>query len=275
MNRISHHPWRGAAFTLAVRGVCALAGSARVALIATRVRRSEKTTVLTRCFGYRVQSGPFAGMQLPMRSSWNGDGDLAPKLLGCYEEELHRPLEELVARKPVRILNIGCAEGYYAVGLARIVPDAKVFAYDIRIDAQTICRLAAETNGVGSRVTVGGPCTLDTLRTAIAREGRTLIVMDCEGAELALLDQTAVPELATCDILVECHDYVDRAITATLRRRFMTSHVVENIVEGARDPNKYALVRQWESLDRWLIVNEGRPEMMNWLLCRARNSIGD
>ncbi|MGO9601849.1 MAG: hypothetical protein ACLQAT_00325 [Candidatus Binataceae bacterium] len=200
---------------------------------------------------------------------------MAPKLLGCYEEELHRPLEELVARKPVRILNIGCAEGYYAVGLARIVPDAKVFAYDIRIDAQTICRLAAETNGVGSRVTVGGPCTLDTLRTAIAREGRTLIVMDCEGAELALLDQTAVPELATCDILVECHDYVDRAITATLRRRFMTSHVVENIVEGARDPNKYALVRQWESLDRWLIVNEGRPEMMNWLLCRARNSIGD
>ncbi|MGO9452549.1 MAG: hypothetical protein ACLQDV_16145 [Candidatus Binataceae bacterium] len=200
---------------------------------------------------------------------------MAPKLLGCYEEELHRPLKELVARRPVKILNIGCAEGYYAVGLARLVPGAEVLAYDICTKAQAICRLTAEANGVNSRVRVIGECTPAALRTAIAKEGRTLIVMDCEGAELALLDPAAVPELASCDILAECHDFLDRAITATLHQRFMTSHVVENIVEGARDPNKYALVRQWPALDRWLVVNEGRPEMMNWLVCRARISIGD
>jgi SAM-dependent methyltransferase len=250
--------------------VCILAGSRRVAAAAIQVRRRERTAALTGSFGYRVQSGPFVGMQLPTEAAWNRDGDLAPKLLGCYEEELHRPLAELVARKPVRILNIGCAEGYYAVGLARLAPYATVFAYDINEDAQAICRLAAVANGVGSRLIVGGECTPEGLRTQIARDGRTLIVMDCEGAELTLLDPKTVPELATCDILVECHDFLDRAITHTLRERLTLSHVVEDIVEGARDPNKNALVRQWDSLDRWLIVNEGRPEMMNWLLCRAR-----
>jgi protein-L-isoaspartate O-methyltransferase len=69
-------------------------------------------------------------MQLPRRTSW-GDGYRAAKLLGAYEHSLHDVLLKPVSRQPDPIINVGCAEGYYAVGLARLLPDATVYAFDI------------------------------------------------------------------------------------------------------------------------------------------------
>jgi hypothetical protein len=43
---------------------------------------------------------------------------------GCYEHELHGEIEQLVTRGFDAVLNIGCGEGYYAIGLARRMPTA-------------------------------------------------------------------------------------------------------------------------------------------------------
>ncbi len=67
-----------------------------------------------------VQSGPFAGMKLSQNEVWK-DGNLGTKLLGCYEKELHGFIEDEIKRlsnRPSRIVDIGCAEGFYSVGLA-------------------------------------------------------------------------------------------------------------------------------------------------------------
>ena len=57
------------------------------------------------------------------------DGDLPPKLLCCYEAELHPAIERAAARNPQLIVTIGCAEGYYAVGMARVLLAARVHAF--------------------------------------------------------------------------------------------------------------------------------------------------
>jgi hypothetical protein len=101
----------------------------------------------------------------------------------------------------------------------------------------------------------------------IGSPGRVLLFVDCEGAELALLNPAGLPELRTCDIVIECHDFIDRSITATLTQRFSNSHKVENIIEGPRDPNRFKCLRHLGSADRWLAMDEGRPETMNWLVC--------
>jgi protein-L-isoaspartate O-methyltransferase len=54
------------------------------------------------------------------------EGALAPRLIGTYEDELHPHLAEALAADPEVILDIGCAEGYYAAGLARLAPGAVV-----------------------------------------------------------------------------------------------------------------------------------------------------
>lgn len=215
-----------------------------------------------------VVSGPFENMKLPDQPSW-GDGDVVPKSLGCYEAELHDAVEAAIARSPDVVINVGCAEGYYAVGLARRLPRAIVHAFDIDASAQAVCGAAARDNGVGRRVVVGGECTPEALCDLAAAAERPLIVMDCEGAEMALLPEAAMPRLAHADILIECHDFIDRTITPTLTARLAATHAVELVLEGARNPAMFEFLQPLSTLDRWLAVCEYRPETMHWLVCWA------
>jgi hypothetical protein len=244
-------------------------GLSQIASLCSRVRRVEIAAWLAQQQGSKVSSGPFLGMELLEEVSW-ADGDLVPKLLGCYEEELHPAITNTVARNPAAVVNVGCAEGYYAVGFARLLPQARIISLDTDPKAQTICRRAAEVNAVGNRLRVGGPCRADGMRELVSESGPTLLFVDCEGAETQILDPLAVPELRRCDIIVECHDFLDRSITSTLSKRLSSTHHIENIIEGARNPNRFPLLRHLASADRWLAVNEDRPQMMNWLVCWAR-----
>src|SRR4051812_19305855 len=70
---------------------------------------------LVKHYGARVLQGPFAGMQYVTESYGS---QLVPKLLGSYENELHDLVEQIVAQRPKIVIDIGAAEGYYAVGLA-------------------------------------------------------------------------------------------------------------------------------------------------------------
>jgi len=54
-----------------------------------------------------------------------------PKLVGSYEAELHGVIEELIGRDYRTIIDIGSAEGYYVVGLARRCPAARIYAFDM------------------------------------------------------------------------------------------------------------------------------------------------
>src|SRR5436190_882004 len=66
----------------------------------------------------KVLGGIFKGLQYPRFES-SGSG-LVTKLLGSYENELHPFIQQLGANKYTEIIDIGCAEGYYAVGLAQM-----------------------------------------------------------------------------------------------------------------------------------------------------------
>ncbi|MGE0416920.1 MAG: hypothetical protein AB7O80_08945 [Acetobacteraceae bacterium] len=240
-----------------------------IAHTAAYARYQDLLTAFATEHGPVVQTGPFAGMTLPMEQSW-GHGDLLSKLIGCYEAELHRAIAEAVAWQPDTVVNIGAAEGYYAVGLARILPDIRCHAFDISESAQAICRTTALINGVADRVTVGGSCTPETLQAVCADAVRPLIVCDCEGAERELIDPSGVPALVRSTLLVECHDFLDPTITDTLVDRLSSTHELYLVSEGARDPNAVPFLRDRNSLERWIAVCEFRPSTMHWLYGRPQ-----
>jgi hypothetical protein len=234
--------------------------------IVVRLWRSDIATAVFRSNAGIVASGPFAGMTLlPVSPS----GGLTPMLLGCYEAELHPAIAKAVARNPKLVVNIGCGEGYYAIGMARLLPQARVYAFDNSPEAQDICKRAAIANHVGDRLVVSGKCEIDLMRPIIVKFERPLLVVDCEGAELELLDQMRLPELSNCDMLIECHEHIKPRITQTLKERFSESHDIEDVVEGPRDSNQFACLRNRSSFDRWLAISEARPITMNWLVCWA------
>jgi len=234
-----------------------------------RLRVRELTTEIARSTGLLVQSGPFRGMILPARASWV-DGDLTPKMLGCYEAELHAAVERAIARQPAVVVNVGCAEGFYAVGLARRLPHAQVWAFDTHDHARSVCAAAAAANGVGDRVGVGAACTPERLIELVPERGRALAILDCEGYEVDLITSAVARRIATCDLLIEAHDFIVAGATETLAQRLAATHAVERIVEQARDPNAFAALRDLSDVDRALAVCEFRPGIMTWLAAWSR-----
>ena len=145
-------------------------------------------------YGLVVQSGPFAGMSYISEAICSS---LVPKLLGSYESELHQVLNQILETDYQNVIDIGCAEGYYAVGLALRLPNARVYAMDVDSRARDLCITLAKANNVAERVVIEGACTHDRLNTLI--KGRTLIICDCEGCELQLLDPRLAPGLKNTD----------------------------------------------------------------------------
>jgi hypothetical protein len=222
-----------------------------------------------RRFGWRVAAGPFAGLKYSRLSL--GMSDLAPKILGCYELELHGAVEEVVARKPARLVNIGAAEGYYAVGLARLLPDIEVFAFESDGARRRLCTRIAALNGAGDRIELAGTCTLEAL--ARVHLERALVICDIEGGELALLDPKIVPGLVHSDLIVELHDGLDPRITPTLVERFTSSHTITVLKTEPRDAERIGVDLSFLSQsERTEALEESRRISQGWLVATARTA---
>ena len=111
------------------------------------------------------------------------DRHVTPKLMGTYEMELHFFLEEAIKAGPEQLINVGSAEGYYAVGLAWRPPDAAVFAFDADSWARERTAEMAQVNGC-TNLQTRGLCTEQWLVDNV--RDKTLVIMDCEGCESGL-----------------------------------------------------------------------------------------
>jgi hypothetical protein len=216
----------------------------------------------------RVCSGPFVGMNYVETSVGSA---YYPKILGTYELELHAAVERIQTFGVRHIINIGAAEGYYAVGLARRIPGAKVVAFEGEARGRALTATLAALNGVSDYVEPRGWCTRETLSGALAEFRDAAVVIDAEGAEKQLLDPAATPALRTCVILVEVHDFIHRGLGEVLRRRFERSHAVEEIWSRPRTIGDFPLPLS-RLAGRFLeealaaTMDEKRPEPMRWLL---------
>src|SRR3989338_6194952 len=121
----------------------------------------------------------------------SAEGCHIAKLLGCYEQPLLPHSEAAIRENYPLILNSGCAEGYYAVGMARRMADTQVLAFDLNPKAQQVCTDLAARNGVTGRVTVGA--LFRPADFAAYAGQKVLVLCDIEGGERDLLDPLAAP----------------------------------------------------------------------------------
>lgn len=220
---------------------------------------------LIRAQGLTVSHGPFTGMAYIRRIS--SGSQFIPKLLGSYECEIHQAIMDIISRKPKAIIDVGCAEGYYAVGFARSLPDTKIYAYDIDVKARQLCSELAQLNGVAERIIIRGECHRNDLRT-LPLEG-SVILSDCEGYELELLDPQEVPLLAKATLLVELHDFVKPGLAETVLSRFQESHAISLIPVQERNGSAYRILEGLKPSLKFLALNEGRqfdgqPTLQSW-----------
>jgi hypothetical protein len=216
-----------------------------------------------------VVGGLFKGMR------YHGEavcGAAVPKIMGVYESELAPCLSKLSAIPFQHIINVGAAEGYYAVGCAMLWRQASITAFETSEEGRRLFTRNVELNGLQSRVKIMGHCGEEQLRAATANGERSLIIMDVEGAEGRLLNPKNIPGLAGAHIIVEIHDFIDKELREIVSSQLKSTHVIEEVRTRRRtlwdfyEPHGF-----WRRL--WLLpylkqyANESRPGPMRWFSC--------
>ncbi len=215
-----------------------------------------------------IMQGPFAGMTYVAAAT---EGALAPRLLGVYESELHPHIEAFAAEGLDCVIDVGCAEGYYAVGLARRMPETEVHAFDIDPNARAACAELASRNGVADRIRIGGEFKPGDFQAFAGR--RVLVVVDTEGAEVDILQPDLAPALAEMSIIVETHDLYRAGAMKAMLDRFGGTHDIVRVDQTGKAFEMPAWLKELGHLDHLLAVWEWRQRPTPWLVMRPKSRL--
>ena len=174
-----------------------------------------------------VRHGPFAGLRYAEMTSIASS--LYPKLLGSYESELHPWIIEICEAGYTEITDVGCAEGFYAVGFALRVPKATVYAYDTYEGSRQLCAACAKLNRVAKRLKIRSLFTAEELGSIPIRH-RRLIVCDCDCGENDIFTEQTYRQFVDWDLLIETHDCYDITISTRLAELFRETHELRSIL---------------------------------------------
>lgn len=224
-------------------------------------RKSELTKIIFEKTGGEVYQGPFKGMKILPKWAW-GDGDTAGKLLGLYECELFEFIETEIAKDPDVIINVGCAEGFYGIGLGKRT-NSQIVLIDVSNDLLNIARENASVNGV-NKIQFTSESSIETLNRYLDKYRRPFIFMDCEGFEEELLWPDQMPALSRTSLIVESHDCFRPGITNRIIERFMGTHYIRFIQQGSKNPY-LPITYEFSDYDKVLLCCEGRPSTAGWL----------
>ncbi len=213
-----------------------------------------------------IKGGLFAGMKYPSFKAICSA--LIPKLSGTYENELNVIFQKLRVNKYDIIVDIGCAEGYYAVGLAMLFPNTPIYAFDTDIEARELCYDMALLNQVQDQVIINGECTIENLSILINGK-RCLIISDCEGYEEELFTADSKHIFINCDLIIELHPFKNKNIKEDVSRGFSSDHIIQFI--SSHDTGRKVSELPLEYLhfttqEKSWIVDEARPYTMDWLI---------
>lgn len=216
-----------------------------------------------------VQLGPFQGMKF--RSPKAKGSKIFPKLIGCYEESLHSAFYELIDNPYKKIIDIGCGDGYYAVGFPRMFRQARVYAYDLDPNAIRAAKHNAQLNGVQDQLELRNMrYDQENLREEDFSE-RTLLMYDAVGDELNLFNEHTVPLLQNVDLIIELHDFIDANTKSRILELFGDSHSISVYPQLSLSPIVQSfLMNDRETRQLLKLMDDGRPETMEWVLLKSR-----
>lgn len=220
----------------------------------------------------KVFEGPFQGMKY---CSSSVGSVYYPKILGQYEKELRGVVDAILAVKPDRLIDIGTAEGYYAVGFASRLPECHIVGFETSAEGRLLLDSMAQMNDVSSRLEMHGTCEPAELQRAMECDGKVVVICDVEGYERVLLDPSIVPSLSRSWVLVELHEFASPGVAELLSQRFRNTHRIDRIWQTNRTKADYPF-------DIWLTrflpdayasyrVQEFRPEKMSWFWMEPRH----
>ena len=218
-----------------------------------------------------IESGIFKGLKYTNYALCSA---LMPKILGSYESELAPALAAIFPTIDT-FLQVGCAEGYYVVGAARVFGVPLCMGVDIDASSGLALAELAQKNGVQRRVSFYQDLH-DALRFL---KGRQLVLLDVEGAEEKVLEllasvSSAGSETMEITLVIETDFHYDEEFDTPLRSN--SEHLIRAAkVHGfslqdriRQDPNNRFVpaTQDYSFIKRATLTDEGRRPGQEWLI---------
>ena len=219
----------------------------------------------------KVISGLYEGIHLNCKTN-NGSYDFSTKLLGIYEEQIQIALSKLKIENQLDyIVNFGTADGYHLIGLLK--KNLFKYGFSFEIDKKMNNNLLEniKLNNLEEKIKLfTTKADLDFIDTILDERQlkNTLFLIDIEGDEFNLFTDGNIEKYKNSYFVIEDHHFY---VKDQKKKDFFYEVINKNfkvnmINTGSRNPYNYKILDNFNDDEKWLIMSEGRPMTMNWIL---------
>ena len=230
--------------------------------------RQEVWSIISKEHNHKVAYGPFKGMSLPKKVWW-GD-DRISQTLGIYEEHVLSQLIDKSQQGATKFIDVGAADGYFAIGLIYSKIYQKCIAFEISKEGQKRILENAKRNHCEDSIKIYGEANLESLAAALSGPEISTVLIDIEGGEYDLLNEEALELLSDSFIICELHHNAfdnglarERDLLQRASRYFNTSLIKRETY----NPNAFPELDHLSDAHRLMAVSEGRSKNTRWLVC--------
>ena len=218
----------------------------------------------------KILNGSYKNTHLEINKNWN-EYDTASKFLGMYEKEVQDEIAKIQKNKKNQkkyFINLGASEGYHLIG----VLNKKLFnfgvAYEINANAKKILKENLVKNKISNKALILNKADKNFLEDSFPKKFNLkdcFFLIDIEGDEFKLLNRYNLNKLKKSVLIVELHDFYfsSKKLISKLKRIFKT----KILTTGNRDLSNFEAIENLHDTEKWLLVNEGRPKKMEWIVC--------
>lgn len=234
--------------------------------------KNKAWNVLLQKHNYIVAYGPFAGMRLSEKVWWSKN-DRITQTLGCYEEHVLKKLCDFATQGATKFIDIGAADGYFAVGMSfsRIYPE--VVAFEIAVEGQKRILENAIANNCAAKLSVFGEANIESIIRETKNAKTATVLIDIEGAEYDFLSDEILKTLSKSNVICELHPWVVEdgySAQKYLINRAEKVFNIELIKRETYNPNSFSEFYDLSDEERLIAVGEGRGKNMQWLVCTPK-----
>lgn len=219
-----------------------------------------------------VLHGPFKGLKLTSNTWWGGN-DLGSMCFGLYEKELLDFLNsDLLSGRDI-FIDIGAADGYYAIGLLKSKRVNKAICFELTSEGRNTIDKNWKLNEQPGQIEIMGDVFKDfKLNITKVDLNKTIVLIDIEGAEFSFLDIEILRTLKEAVIAIEIHNWIPNFID--VYSKFLKDanefFDIEILDRKERDTLMFEELRSLTDDNRLLLTSEARPCVMRFLILKPK-----
>ena len=218
----------------------------------------------------KILYGPYKNTKIINSFSWSNI-DSASKYLGTYESHIQEKIIKLAKKFKLKFfVDLGAAEGYHLVSLIKKKFFLKGFAFEINKESRILLKRNAFVNKVSNKIKIFSKAEFESMKNILNKNQltKTLFLVDIEGHEFSLFNEKFCTFFLNSYFIIEDHNFNEKSkkkrdnFYKIVKKYFK----IEIIKDNAKNPFNYKILDPFTDDEKYLMMSEGRPETMQWLI---------